>query len=170
MSSSLRGNFAIASRPFFSRTDAFGRAPPREEPGAIKSRRSSSVSSSSTTRSAAADNFGRSTSGGTPSTAEARRNVGRCDKDQPSCRAGSSEKRSGFCSQDLSYPNDALSLFRECAPKAAPPDEARRPGRRMRARFFPLTAACRGLTPVANALRQLLLLQAQSDTVGARIG
>jgi hypothetical protein len=34
ISSSLRGNFAIARWPSFSMTDAFGRAPPREEPGA----------------------------------------------------------------------------------------------------------------------------------------
>ncbi len=40
------GNFAIERWPCWSITDAFGRAPPSEEPGAKINRRSSSVSSS----------------------------------------------------------------------------------------------------------------------------
>jgi len=42
-SSPLFGNFAIARCPSRSRTDAFGRAPPSDEPGANRSFRSSSL-------------------------------------------------------------------------------------------------------------------------------
>jgi hypothetical protein len=53
ISSSLRGNFAIARCPPFSMTDAFGGAPPSEEPSANSRSKSSSVSLSSMTCSAA---------------------------------------------------------------------------------------------------------------------
>jgi hypothetical protein len=66
--------FAIASWPSFSMTEALGRAPPRDEPGASRSRRSSSVSLSSTTCSAAESNSGSSTSGGMRLPPSSRRN------------------------------------------------------------------------------------------------
>ena len=74
ISSSLRGNFAIARWPSFSMTDAFGRAPPSDDPGANSRRRSSSVSFSSMTCSAAESSFGSSTSGGMRLTPSSRRN------------------------------------------------------------------------------------------------
>ena len=74
VSSSFRGNFAIASRPSFSMTEAFGRAPPSDEPGANSNRKSSSVSLSSMTCSAAERSFGSSTIGGMRLAPSSRRN------------------------------------------------------------------------------------------------
>ena len=73
-SSSLRGNFAIARCPSFSITDAFGRAPPSDDPGANSRRKSSSVSLSSMTCSAAESSSGSSMSGGMRLTPSSRTN------------------------------------------------------------------------------------------------
>ena len=64
ISSPLCGNFAIARWPSRSRTEALGRAPPSDEPGASSRRRSSSLSVSLATCSAAESSRGSSISGG----------------------------------------------------------------------------------------------------------
>ena len=63
--SSCLGNFAIARPPWVSSTEALGRAPPSDEPGA--SRSASASSSSVSSRWAAASRRGSSISGGTAS-------------------------------------------------------------------------------------------------------
>ena len=64
-SSSVRGNFAIAKAPSRSLIAAFGRAPPRDEPGPSSRRRSSASSLRPATRSHAASRRPSSTRGGT---------------------------------------------------------------------------------------------------------
>src|SRR5438105_9230913 len=58
VSSVLWGNFAINRSPFLLRTEAFGRAPPSEDPGARSKRMSSSVSASPSKCSAATSSRG----------------------------------------------------------------------------------------------------------------
>ncbi len=57
ISSSCRGNFAMASWPSLSLTEALGLAPPKEDPGPNNNAKSSSVSDSLSTRFAAVSNW-----------------------------------------------------------------------------------------------------------------
>ena len=87
----LVGEFGNREMPALSLTDAFGRAPPSEEPGASNRRRSSSLSESPTTCSAADSSRGNSTKGGIgfpPSVARNGPPGSRANRNAP-CRASS---------------------------------------------------------------------------------
>ena len=92
VSSVLCGNFAINRSPSLFRTEAFGRAPPSDDPGASSKRKSSSVSASPSKCSAAVSSRGNSTSGGIRHAASGRRNgpPGSFENRSAPCRASSS--------------------------------------------------------------------------------